>query len=660
MSKVLLESARRAHELGNLNEAARLYADVLRANAGDFDALFAFGRLHYERGAFEDARRLLGEALRRNPKSADALCAHGMTLLSLNRAGQALGNFDEALAIDGMHQSALLGRANALRLLRRYNEAIESYDSYLDWNPNSAEAWHNRGIAFCELGRMHEAVESLTKAITLAPDSAQSWHNRGLAHTELKDFESAARDEEMALALDPDLPFARGYLIFAKLSGCDWRALEQERALVKDGLTKDKPVAVPFGNLMVSESPADQRLCVEVWMRRYATLPPPLWRGERYRHDRIRVAYVSGDFRQHAVAFLIAGVFEHHDRSRFETIGVSFGHDDKSGIRRRVAGAFEHFVDARTKSDLDVAAILRSREVDIAIDLMGPTAHCRAGIFTCRPAPVQVNYLGYPGTMACPFMDYIIADAHVILPEEERHYGERIAYLPDTYLPTDDRHPKASAPARSEAGLPENGFVFCAFNNVLKYGPEVFASWMCILAAVPASVLWLPQQTNFAEDNLKREAQAAGVAPQRIVFAPYVKSQAEHIARLSLADLFLDTLPCNAHTNAADALWAGVPVLTCKGTTFAGRVAASQLNAIGLPELVTNTLVDYQNLAISLAKGPERLAAIRQKLGENRKTKPLFDTARYTRNLERAFTQMHALASRGESPRSFHVADAAG
>jgi predicted O-linked N-acetylglucosamine transferase (SPINDLY family) len=262
--------------------------------------------------------------------------------------------------------------------------------------------------------------------------------------------------------------------------------------------------------------------------------------------------------------------------------------------------------------------------------------------------------------MACSFMDYIIADRCVIAPEEERHYSERIAYLPETYLPTDNKHPLAArVPLRKDAGLPETGVVFCAFNNVLKYGPEIFGSWMRILAAVPDSILWLPQQAETAQNNLKREAQAAGVAPERILFAPFVKSQADHIGRLSLADLFLDTLPCNAHTNAADALWAGVPVLTCRGTTFAGRVAASQLNAIGLPELVTNSLSDYEMLAMSLANNPERLMAIREKLARNRNVQPLFDTARYTRNLEGAFAQMHAIASRGESARTFHVADAA-
>ena len=657
MSEMLLESARRAHQLGNLNEAARLYADVLRANSHNFDALLALGRLHYERRAFEDARRLFAEALRLNPDSTDAQIAQGTTLLALNRAGQALPHFDAALAAAPERDEALLGRANALRLLRRYHEAIETYDSFLGSKPNSGEAWHNRGVALSELKRFNEAVESFSKAIALAPGSAQSWHNRGLAHAELKDFPSAIRDHERALSLNPDFPYARGHLIFAKVSACDWRGLAADRLLVKEGLTKNRPIIVPFGNLMVSNAPFEQRLCTQIWMGRHAVLPPPLWRGERYTRERIRVAYVSGDFREHPVGFLTAGVFEHHDRTRFETFGISFGADDKSAIRARLEGAFDHFIDVRPRSDFDVASLMREKEIDIAVDLMGPTADCRSGIFACRPAPVQVNYLGFPGTMASSLADYIIADRKVILPDEEQHYSERIVYLPDSYFANDNSRTIAPIPSRGDAGLPDSGIVFCAFNNVLKYMPEIFASWMRVLAAVPGSVLWMPELTEAAQENLCREAELAGVAGSRIVFAPHVERQEDHLARLSLADVFVDTLPCNAHTNAADALWASVPVVTCTGSTFAGRVAGSQLNAIGLPELVTNTLPDYETLAISLGTDPERLAAIKEKLARNKNSQPLFDTARFTRNLESAFTQMHAMASRGESPRSFDVAD---
>jgi predicted O-linked N-acetylglucosamine transferase (SPINDLY family) len=537
---------------------------------------------------------------------------------------------------------------------------VETYDRYLSNNRQSAEAWHNRGVALSELKRFSDAVGSFDQAIALRPDSADSWHNRGLVHSESKDLEAAIRDHEQALGIAPDLAYARGHLVFAKLACCDWRGLDEQRTQVAEALRSGRPAIVPFGNIMISESPADQMQCTQMWMMRHAASSPPLWRGERYAHSRIRVAYVSGDFRVHPVAILMAGVFEHHDRQRFEIIGISFGPDDESDLRVRVAGVFEHFIDMRGKSDFEIATFLREMEADIVVDLMGPTADCRSGIFGARPAPVQINYLGYPGTMACKFMDYILADRVVIPEDEKRHYSEKIVYLPDSYLANDDKRRIAEhRPRRADLGLPENGFVFCSFNSTHKFTPEIFAIWLRILRAVEGSVLWLPEGNEPARRNLLREAEALGVAPTRIVFAPFIESAADHLARLDLADLFLDTLPCNAHTTASDALWAGLPVLTCKGSTFAGRVAASMLYAVGLPELVTESLAAYEALAISLAHDPASLSAIRAKLARNQHTAPLFNTARFTRHLEAAYTHMRSGLLRGEAPQSFAVEEGA-
>ncbi len=656
MNAGLIFDAQRAHRQGDVSEAARLYTLALRADARNFDALYALGTLRYDAGLVEDAERLLAEAVRLAPHSADAQYAHARAMLALNRHAQALALFDKVLALDPLHARAPLDRANALLALRRYGEAVEAYALWLARHPDSAEAWHNRGVALSELKRFEDAVAAFSEALRLRPDSAQTWHNRGLAQGELKSFEPAASDHARALALDPELPFARGHLVIAKLTACDWQGLAEERAKLTAALRAGSRAIVPFGSIMICDSPADQRLAAAAWMTRHANVPRPLWRGERYGHERIRVAYVSGDFRTHPVAILMAGVFEHHDRARFETIGISFGPDDGSFIRARVAGAFDRFIDCRVRSDLDIAMLLRQMEADIAVDLMGPTADCRSGIFACRPAPVQVNYLGYPGTMASVFMDYIVADRIVLPPDEQRHYSEKIAYLPDTYFANDDKRAIARPkPTRAEAGLPQQGMVFCSFNNTLKFTPEIFAAWMRILAAVPGSVLWLSDTNDAARKNLAREAEGQGVASERIVFAPHLASLDDHLARLSLADLFLDTLPCNAHTTAADALWAGVPLLTCKGTTFAGRVAASLLHAVGLSELVTDSLRDYEDLAVGLACDPARRIALRKTLARNRTAAPLFDTARFTRNLEAAFTAMHARSIRGEPPQSFAV-----
>jgi predicted O-linked N-acetylglucosamine transferase (SPINDLY family) len=393
-----------------------------------------------------------------------------------------------------------------------------------------------------------------------------------------------------------------------------------------------------------------------VWAtQKYPAAPVPLWRGEAYRHDKIRIAYLSADFRTHATALLMAGVFEAHDRSRFEITAISFGADDKSPMRARIEAGFDRFIDVRAVGDADVAKSLREGEIDIAVDLKGYTQEGRPGILAHRPAPIQAQYLGYPGTMAADYYDYLIADP-IVIPEEHRpFFSERIAYLPDTYQCNDSKRAIAPrAPRRSEMGLPENGFVFCCFNNNHKILPNMFDTWMRLLRQVDNSVLWLLQDNLAVVRNLSREALARGIAPERLVFARRCMP-ADHLARQRLADLFLDTLPYNAHTTCSDALWAGLPVLTVQGSCFAGRVAASLLSAHGVHELITHSLEDYEALALKLARDPAALTAIREKVARHRDTHALFDTVRFTRNLEAAYLTMWERHQRGEQPLTFSV-----
>jgi len=381
----------------------------------------------------------------------------------------------------------------------------------------------------------------------------------------------------------------------------------------------------------------------------------PLWRGERYQHDKIRVAYLSTDLRAHAVGFLIVGAIEHHDKSRFEINGIHIGPGDKSETRARFETAFDRFIDVREKNDDEVAQLLREMEIDILVDLNGYTGDARTRILARRPAPVQVNYLGYPGTMGAHYIDYIIADHTVITPVDEQYYSEKIAYLPDTYQANDSRRPEpSSAPSRTEAGLPETGFVFTSFNNTYKISPDVFSVWMRLLSSVEGSVLWLLEDNPFAAENLRREAVARGVNPDRLIFALRTTPD-KHLARQPLADLFLDTLPYNAHTTASDALWVGLPVITTPGTTFPGRVAASLLSAMGLPELIAPSLGEYERLALTLARDADALAALRAKIGAHRASSPLFDTTRFTRHLEAALTQMWERHQQGLPPQTFSV-----
>jgi len=468
-------------------------------------------------------------------------------------------------------------------------------------------------------------------------------------------YDQAFLSYHKALTLDPDVEYAEGLRLLAKLNLCDWTTLNAEIQGLLSRLREGRAVSAPLALMSMPSTPADQLRCAQSFVKDLPVFPP-VWSGEAYSHDRIRVAYLSANFSDHAVAHLTAGLFEHHDGSRFEVTGISIGPDQNSAMRRRLVNAFERFEEIEDKTDEEIANLIRSREIDIAVDLMGHTQQARLGIFARRPAPIQLHYLGYAGTLGTNFIDYILADSIVIPKEHRPFFAEQVVWLPDSYLVNDNRRAiSPRTPTRQECGLPENGFVFCSFNNAYKIVPAIFQVWMRLIHAVPDSVLWLSQADPVAMTNLRREAERCSVHAQRLLFAPKLAENSDHLARQRRADLFLDTLPYNAHTTASDALWTGLPVLTCLGETFAGRVAASLLRAVGLPELVTTSLDDYEALALKLAREPSFLAAIKAKLARNRDCYPLFDTARFARHIEAAYSAMWQRYQRGEAPKAFAV-----
>jgi predicted O-linked N-acetylglucosamine transferase (SPINDLY family) len=471
-------------------------------------------------------------------------------------------------------------------------------------------------------------------------------------------YDEAIAAFERVLMLAPAHPHALAQLAASTLAICAWEKCAIVAHRLYDAMAAGTAIVAPHILLQLSVPPDVALAGARRYVEREVPAGPRLDAASPATHgDKIRVAYLSGDFRIHPVAYLTAELFERHDRSRFEVIGLSFGPDDNSELRSRIAKSFNQFHDVRTASDRDVAALVRRLGIDIAVDLSGHTDNARPGVFRYRPAPVQVNYLGYPGTMGADFIDYIIADKVVLPFEQQPHYVERIVHLPDCFLVNDATKPiSPTTPSRAEAGLPERGFVFCCFNNAYKISAEIFGVWMRLLGQVDGSVLWLSQLDPRACDNLRDAARAAGIDPARIVFAPRKPAIADHFARQRLADLFLDTPGYNAHTTTSDALWAGLPVLTWIGSTFPGRVAASLLQAVGLPELVTHTREDYEALALRLAREPALLAGIRLRLQQNRLTYPLFDTARFARHIERAYETMHENVRQGRAPRSFSVA----
>jgi predicted O-linked N-acetylglucosamine transferase (SPINDLY family) len=561
-----------------------------------------------------------------------------------------LAAYDKALTSKPDLAAAWLGRGNICTERKRYDDALAAYDKALTSKRDFAEAWYGRGNVFTELKRYDDAFAAYDKALTSKPTLAEAWLGHANVWTERKRYDDALAAYDRALALKPDLNQAASLRLHAKLHICDWTNLEAEVEQLLSTIGERKLSNTPFSILALPSSAADQLQCA----RRYGQdqpIFPRIWRGEVYAHDRIRIAYLSADFREHPVASLTVGLFEQHDKSRFEITGISFGPGQNSTMRRRIEGAFEHFVDAQCQSDPDIADLIRRLEIDIAVDLNGLTADNRHNVLARRAAPIQVNYLGYPGTMGAGYIDYIVADPTIIPDEQRAFYTEQVVWLPESYQVNDNRRPVVEhAPTRRECGLPETAFVFCSFNGSYKITPEMFDIWMRLLKEVNSSVLWLKENDAVASHNLRIEAERRGVAPERLVFAPPVPLAADHLKRLRQADLFLDTLPYNAHTTASDALWSGVPVLTCLGATFAGRVAGSVLKSVGLDELVTSSLEEYEALALKLARDPFYLASIKDRLAHNRNTFPLFNTERGTRQMESAYMTMWERYQRGEMP----------
>jgi protein O-GlcNAc transferase len=591
-----------------------------------------------------------------DPGSPDALRQHAGALVRLGRAAEALSCYDRIVALKPESAEGWNNRGNVLLSLRRAQEALISFDRAVALLPGNARIWNNRANALCELGRSEEAVKDYGRALSLSPNDAALFNHRAIAQFEARNYAAAARDFEQALRIDPQTGYAPGNLLYSKLHCCDWNNLDALRNDVAARLQQGQKAITPIQCAAISSSPEEMHACARIWASdRYKEAATPLWCGERYSHSRIRVAYLSADFHSHATAALMAGVFERHDRERFEVHAISYGRDNSSPMRRRLLAAFEHFHDVRAASDEEAAHLLRRLEIDIAVDLKGYTEESRPAILSHRVAPVQAHYLGFPGTLGTPSIDYLIADALVIPPEHRPHYSEKIVTLPGSYQCNDgNREIAMETPSRRDCGLPEKGFVFCCFNNSYKILPETFAIWMRLLRAVEESVLWLLEDNEAAARNLRREAEARGVSSSRLVFAPRI-SLPQHLARHRLADLFLDTLPYGAHTTASDALWAGLPVLTLMGSTFAGRVAASLNTAMRLTETIVRSAQSYEELAVHLATAPEALAAVKKTLAANRRSASLFDTARFTRNLESAYALMWRRASNGEPPADIAV-----
>ncbi|QWE14695.1 tetratricopeptide repeat protein [Polynucleobacter sp. AP-Sving-400A-A2] len=627
---------------GNHILAIEAYESALKIQPDFVEALINKGSTYIDIKKFSLAIEVLEKAIQIRADIPEAWCNLGIALNHLNFQQESLGAYHDAIKLNPNYHEAWSNMSVPLNKLKRFLEASQACDHALSLKLDYAEAWSNKGNALSELRRYDEAIAHFEKALSLKPDYAEAWSNKGNALSELRRYNEAIAHFEKALSLRPDIDWLPGFLIHTKMKICSWSDLAESLNNISTRVMASEKVANPFLLLALNDDTLMHKRSSEIYIQSTHPLNPVL--GPIIKHPKnhkIKLGYFSADFHNHATGHLMAELFELHDKNQFELTAFSFGPLTSDEMRQRLRNSFDQFIEVGDKTDIEIAKLSRDLNIDIAIDLKGFTEDSRAGIFSYRAAPIQANYLGYPGTMGAEYIDYIIGDQTVIPPELQNSYTEKVVYLPGSYQVNDRKRVISNHKfTKHELGLPEQGFVFCCFNNNYKILPDTFASWMRILHSVEGSILWLFQDNPWAVKNLKREALNYGISANRLVFGKEMPL-AEHLARHHQADLFLDTWPYNAHTTASDALWTGLPVLSLIGDSFASRVAASLLNAIGLAELITYSENEYEALAIELAMNPKKLTAIKSKLVNNRQTTPLFNTPCFTKNLEAAFIKMH-------------------
>ena len=608
-----------------------------------------------EAGEIAQALACFDAAIAARPGYVEAYCSRGTALFRLGRFPEALADHAETVRLRPQIGALHYNQAGALEKLGRDEEALAAFHRAATLSPGDALFQYALGYRLARHRRLSAAQEALARAIRLKPDFVEALVDFAALLLEAGHPERALGFFERAHAIAPDYPYLESTRLGTRMQLCDWRGLAAGWEAMLAAILEDRAASLPFMLLAMPSRPEHQYKASCRYIRDY--FPPaaaPLCQGQAQDKGKLRIAYLSASLRDHAVTFLISDIFALQDRSRFEIIGLGYRPHDGSAARTQVERGFDRFLDVSDKDDHEIARLIRSLDIDIAVDLDGHSQGSRTGVLAHRPAPLQVSFLGYPGTLGADYVDYAIADKVVIPPEHEKYYAEKIVRLPDCYQPNSHRTKAERVFNRGDCGLPPGALVFCCFNNPYKITPDIFSCWMRLLAAVEGSVLWLLDLNVTARANLVREAHAHGIDASRLVFAPHM-AHAEHLARIGLADLFVDTIYYNSHTTGSDALWAGVPVLTLIGRTFASRVCASLLRTLGLDELIVHRLPDYEAKALMLARDPGALAALKAKLKDAREKSPLFDTARFARHLDRAFETMWRRHAQGQPPSGFDV-----
>jgi predicted O-linked N-acetylglucosamine transferase (SPINDLY family) len=634
---------------GKLEDVITLYLKALELDPNHAGLNFDVGLVFKQQGKLDDAILYYKKSLMLRPDFIEAQNNLGGIFKDQGKLDEAIACYQRALEINPESAEVYCNMGLILKSCGQLNEAVNYFKQAIHYNPNSADAHCNLGNASVELGNLEQAIACFHKTLDLKPDFTNAHYGLGALLMAQQKYSESIVYLKQVVKLEPNHYTAKTLILHQMQHMCTWENIgeitHEIRCAVVDSPVSEKNMFPPLAFLSIPGATAEeQKRCAERWVDSELKFLPELRKklDFEYSHateNKIRIGYLSADFRQHPVSFLMAEVFELHNRSRFHITAYAYDTDGSTPMRNRLESAFDQFIDIHDLSLEDAAKRINADHIDILVDLTGHTQNSRTGILALRPAPVQVNYLGYPGTIGADFVDYLIADRFTIPPEMKKHYTEKVVWMPDCFQANDRQRPRPASPNRKTCGLPDKAFVFCCFNQTLKITPEMFEIWCRLLTNVPDSILWLSASTPQAEENLRREMRQRGLQTDRLIMAP-LRYREEHLARLQCADLFLDTLPFNAGTTCSDALWMGLPVITCAGDAFASRMAGSLLSAIGMPELITYNLKDYYLLALDLSTNRRKLETVRSKIMASHDSAPLFDSPLFTHHLEVIFTRM--------------------
>ena len=636
-------------------KSIEIFNRIIKNNPEHYQAFFNLGNIYFAKKEFQKSLECYDKALLINSIYKKAYNNRGSVLRELGRLNEAIENYDKAIQIESDNPDLYVNRGTIFYELKDYNKASKDYERAIKLKKNYAEAYFSLANVLSETGGNNEAIENYQKALKIKSNYVEAYNNLGNLYNKLKKYKEAISCFEKAIKIDPNFDFLYGTLIQTKCTICDWESFEKDLKNLEKNIKMNKNITPPFPILALFDSPKIQKNASIIWNKeKFLKLEDNFLKSKKI-GKKIRIGYYSADFGEHAMSYLLANLFELHDKSKFEIIAFSFGSHNQSKIGKRVYNAFNKFFDVSFKSDHEIVELSKKLNIEIAVDLMGFTKKNRFGIFHKRCAPIQVNYLGYPGTLGNNCIDYLIADKIIIPRKNEKYYTEKIVYLPNTYQ-VNDSEKKFSKNffSKKEFGIPENSFIFCCFNQNYKIKTKIFDIWMDLLLNIKNSILWLIGDNKISIKNLQKEAEKRKINKDRIIFAKRL-SHEDHIARHKLADLFLDTFPYTAHTTGSDALRSGLPLITLKGETFASRVASSLLNAVNLSELVTESYQEYKELAIKISTNPKILNDLKKKLEMNILEKPLFNTKLFAKNIESAFSIMHDMYYKGMPKENIYI-----